>query len=530
MNDSEGAANSSGGENIFETLVRMIEQQANGGMLASILLVDEEGKRLCHAAAPSLPDAYNRAIDGLAIGPCAGSCGTAAYRRESVYVSEIATDPLWAGYRELALAHGLQACWSTPIFSRRGRLLGTFAMYYPQPRRPSEHDLRLVDVVRRTVAIAVERDEAEHALRQREQSLHVALANSQTGTFRWDPASGVYFEFDENLKRLFGLEAGTPVRMLEDLADRIHPDDTPALLEAIERRRTGSQFEMEFRVLLPDGRIRWLYDRAKLERSSDGKSSYVVGTCTDITKRKRAEQESARLAAIVESSGDAIISKDLDGIITSWNRGAEKVFGYTADEAIGQSIAMLIPAGHFDESPQILERIRRGESIDHYETVRRRKDGELIDISLTVSPLSDGQGRITGASKIARNVTDRRAAERLQVEQSLLLEMIASGRPFDDCLQSLTASVSRLQPNTRACVLLADAARRAFRHVCAAELPASFTRAVVGAPISELAIGTRGEAVYAGHPVASVDIAADERWSPEWRELCVSHGIRACHS
>src|ERR1700723_3256168 len=112
------------------------------------------------------------------------------------------------------------------------------------------------------------------------------------------------------------------------------------------------------------------------------------------------------LAAIVESSDDAIISKDLNGIIQTWNRGAERVFGYTADEVIGQPVTILIPVDRIDEEPGILARIRRGERIDHYETVRQRKDGSLIDISLTVSPMRDGDGRVAGASKIARELND----------------------------------------------------------------------------------------------------------------------------
>ena len=121
---------------------------------------------------------------------------------------------------------------------------------------------------------------------------------------------------------------------------------------------------------------------------------------------------SARLAAIVESSDDAIISKDLNGIIMSWNRGAERLFGYTADEMIGQPIQRLIPADRFEEEPRILEHIRQGQRIDHYDTVRRRKDGSLVHISLTVSPIKDGRGRIVGASKIARDITERKQAER----------------------------------------------------------------------------------------------------------------------
>ena len=136
-----------------------------------------------------------------------------------------------------------------------------------------------------------------------------------------------------------------------------------------------------------------------------------VWSFRDITERKQAQKTEAHLAAIVESSDDAIISKDLNSIITSWNRGAERLFGYTAQEAIGQPVTMLMPPERFDEEVGILERIRRGESIDHYETVRRRKDGTLLQISLTVSPMTDRNGRIVGASKIARDISERKQAE-----------------------------------------------------------------------------------------------------------------------
>ena len=129
-------------------------------------------------------------------------------------------------------------------------------------------------------------------------------------------------------------------------------------------------------------------------------------------ERLRSEVVASKLAAIVQSSDDAIISKDLNGIITSWNRGAEKIFGYTESEVVGKSITILIPPHRLDEEPGILERIRRGESIDHYETVRRKKDGTMLDISITVSPIFDAQGQAIGASKVARDITARKEAER----------------------------------------------------------------------------------------------------------------------
>src|SRR5258706_4868697 len=126
---------------------------------------------------------------------------------------------------------------------------------------------------------------------------------------------------------------------------------------------------------------------------------------------ERDSEGTRRLAAIVDSSDDAIVSKDLNGVIRSWNQGAERIFGYTAAEAIGRPITMLLPPERLDEEPNILDRIRRGERIDHYETVRLCKDGSFIDISLTVSPIKDSLDRVIGASKIARDITDRKRRE-----------------------------------------------------------------------------------------------------------------------
>jgi PAS domain S-box-containing protein len=143
--------------------------------------------------------------------------------------------------------------------------------------------------------------------------------------------------------------------------------------------------------------------------------------------RYAAERGALQLVSIVESSDDAIISKDLDGVIQTWNASAEHLFGYTAEEAVGQPVTMLIPVERQDEEPGILARLRRGERIHHYETVRRRKDGSLIDISLTVSPMRDGAGRIIGASKIARNITERKEAQRkIQESERQLQELLAA--------------------------------------------------------------------------------------------------------
>jgi PAS domain S-box-containing protein len=251
---------------------------------------------------------------------------------------------------------------------------------------------------------------AEEELRKSEERLRAALTASATGTYRWDLHSGEFLEFDENLKRLFGLPANHEVRTTEDFVRLVHGDDVPDLLAAIERSRQGEDFEMEFRVVLPDGNIRWLYDRGKMVMQR-GKPAHLVGACTDTTSRKAEETARLKLAAIVESSDDAIVSKDLNGIVTSWNLGAERMFGYTAEEMLGQPIMTIIPPELHADEVLILDKLRHGERIDHFETVRLNKSGERIDVSLTISPVKDESGRVVGAAKIARDITQRKKTE-----------------------------------------------------------------------------------------------------------------------
>lgn len=168
----------------------------------------------------------------------------------------------------------------------------------------------------------------------------------------------------------------------------------------------------------PDGsRVRFLAAPTPLFDEA-GSMTGAVNMLVDVTERHRNEEAAQVLAAIVESSEDAILSKDLDGHIMSWNRGAQRLFGYTAEEAVGQLVTMLIPDDRLDEEPVILAKIQRGERVEHFETIRRRKDGSLVDISLTISPIRAPDGSVIGASKVARDISDRRQAEQ---EQRLVL-------------------------------------------------------------------------------------------------------------
>jgi PAS domain S-box-containing protein len=162
-------------ESTLEALVRAVEEQSTSGIMGSILLLDEQGRRLRHGAAPSLPEAYCAAIDGIEIGPAVGSCGTAAYTGKPVFVADIGADPLWAGFKDLALSHGLRACWSIPIKTGADKVLGTFAMYHCQPREPLEEDLALVGLITNTASMVIERKRAEAALRELNETLEARV-------------------------------------------------------------------------------------------------------------------------------------------------------------------------------------------------------------------------------------------------------------------------------------------------------------------------------------------------------------------
>ena len=211
-------------------------------------------------------------------------------------------------------------------------------------------------------------------------------------------------------ERLFGYTAAYVTGRSVSL---IVPDDRvaeeTAALEHISQGETVDHFET---VRLAQGGERIEVSLALSPiKAATGEVTGVSRIARDVRKRRRLDELRGRLAAIVDSSDDAIVSKTLEGIITSWNRGAEQLFGYTAAEAVGQSILLIVPPERHAEEHEVLARIRRGDSVHHFDTIRRRKDGSQVEISLTVSPVRDEEGRTVGASKIARDITDRRRAE-----------------------------------------------------------------------------------------------------------------------
>ncbi len=252
----------------------------------------------------------------------------------------------------------------------------------------------------------------EEKLQRSEAYLAEAQRLTHTGSWAWRVAGGEALHLSEEWYRIYGFDPENGPPAFEQLLQRTHPEDRAKWKGAIDRATDRkSDYEVEFRILLPDATTKYIHTVGHPVLNASGDLVEFVGSSTDITERKRAEQATRLLAAIVESSHDAIVSKTLNGVITSWNKGAEGLFGYPAEEAVGQNITMIIPPERRDEERTIIEQLTRGERVDHFETVRRRKDGSLIDVSLTISPMKDASGRVVGASKLARDITERKRAE-----------------------------------------------------------------------------------------------------------------------
>lgn len=308
--------------------------------------------------------------------------------------------PMAVALREQQPIRGLRAIAERPD--------GTRVAFFPYPTPLFDTSGALVGAINMLVDVS-DHDRHESELRAKERRFRALVEASAQIVWTTD-ADGLAVE-DSPSWRAFTGQSYEQWKGCGWLA-AVHPEDrarvSDAWREAVASERS---VKMEYRVRHVSGHWRWMLASGTPVRDASGAVREWVGMNSDITERKNAERARQLLATIVDSSYDAIVSKDLCGVISSWNRGATRLFGYTADEVIGKPVSLLIPPDRQDEEPAILERIRRGERVEPYETIRVRKDGALIDVSLTVSPVKDADGNVIGASKIARDSSERKRAE-----------------------------------------------------------------------------------------------------------------------
>ena len=355
---------------ILETLVSAIESQFPG-MLGSVLLLDEDGVHMRHGAARSLPADFNAAVHGLPIGPRAGSCGTAAFRGEAVYVEDLRTDPLWDDYRALAMPLGLVAAWSQPIMDGSGRVLGTFAMYYRHPALPGPRHLFLMESAVHMASIAISRHRERVALEEMDARLVTAQKVACLGFFEWNLKTNTMYCSDEAY-RLWGLQCNAGFASPDIIGKVVHPDDLEMVQEALQKVILGlDEYDITHRIVHSDGRVIWVQAQAELSRDPHSDADVLLGTMLDNTRRITAEvalERMTRLYAALSQCNQAIVRCESEEVLFPTICRVAVEFG-------GMRMAWI---GKLDESTRMIQRVASfgvGEAYSHSLEIPLHGDG-----------------------------------------------------------------------------------------------------------------------------------------------------------
>jgi PAS domain S-box-containing protein len=397
---------------ILDSLCRFAEGQARG-VLASISLLD--GDRLWRGAAPSLPKAYTDAINGAVIGPSAGSCGTAAYRGEPVIVEDIASDPLWSAYRDLALSHSLRACWSTPV-SPRGKVIATFAMYHREPQRPSQRDQEIVDQITQLAGVAIQHKLAHEKLQRSEAYLAETEKLTHTGSWAWDVRTQKVLYCSDEMFRIFGLDPLESLPTRKNFRQRIHPEDRDWVDKRFEKllRERVDSFD-EYRALLPDGTVKHIMSSGHPVFDEDGELIEIIGTAVDVTDRKRAELERRRLALLVEQADDLMGISDLSGGTPIYlNKAGMNMVGFDNWEEARErrGIHYIFPEDRQFVNEVLWPTVLEKGSWSGEMRFRHFKTGDPIPILYSCFRIDDpNTGQPVNVGNVCRDITERKRVE-----------------------------------------------------------------------------------------------------------------------
>jgi PAS domain S-box-containing protein len=449
---------------ILDYLCATIDAQAPKTM-TTVLLLDGYGK-LWPAAGPRVPSGWSVAITPLAIGPRVGSCGTAAFLKKRIITTDIANDPLWAGYKDLALSYGLRAAWSQPLIAKNGDVLGTFAMYFAEPRSPSDGDVQLIEGAGQIALIAIERKRAEEELRRSETYLAEAQRLSLTGSFGWNVSTGELV-WSEETYRIVGYERSTKPT-LDLLFERIHPEDRSFVQESIDRAmRAGTDLDFDHRLMMPDGFVKHLHVVAHAVRDELDQREYL-GAVSDVSARKNADErhegDQRQIRRIIDAIPQHITVLGPDGTVLYGNCAVLEYTGVTAEQF--QTGEFYLRIVHPEDLERIQEEARqglaRGVSFE-LEHRSRRNDGQYRWFLVRYKPLHDEKGQILRWYATGTDIEDhKRAEERMENENLALREEIDRTSMFEEIvgssekLRAVLLQVAKVAPMDSTVLILGE--------------------------------------------------------------------------
>jgi len=458
---------------VLEDLCRTIDAQAPGA-ISSVLLMDPDGKRLWPGAVSRVPSGFIQAIAPLTIGPCVGSCGTAAFLKERVVVSDIANDPLWAPFRDLALSYGFGAGWSQPIVSKDKQVLGTFGLYYSEPRVPTASELRLIEGAGHVALIAIETERTHAALQQAlaeirksEERLRLIIDTIPAQAWRGLPDGSVDY-FNQRWHDYTGLSPEEAHGW--GWKDVIHPEDAARAIDkwTHEVLPSGKSGEIEVRLRRFDGEYRWFILRVEPLRDELGQVTQWYGTNTDIDDLKRAEgklrSDEQELRRITDAIPQTIIVLGTDGTVIHANQSALDYTGLAMEEVMATDFRARV------FYPEDVERLRderqralsRGIPFEN-EQRARRKDGQYRWFLIRYNPLFDEQGNLLRWYATGTDIHDRKQVEeRMRNENLALREEIDRSSMFEEIvgssevLRKVLTQVDRVAPTDSTVLIVGE--------------------------------------------------------------------------
>lgn len=398
---------------VLESISVSVEQ-FNTGMLCSILLLDDEGKHLLIGAAPSLPEFYNTAIHGMAIGMGAGSCGTAAFTGKRVIVDDTQSHPYWTAFKELAQKAELMSCWSEPIFSSQGKILGTFAIYHHYPHQPTDIDIKLIEQTAQLASIAIEKHQARLALKASEERWAFAIEGSGDGVWDRDMQTDQII-YSKRWKEMLGYtEKDVPPNSNQWL-EYINPEDRKAVRQTMQDCLEGKfqKYAIKYRVHCKGDDVRWILDRGMVvNRDNENKPLRIVGTHSDITEAKEAEDQLKLAASVFSHACEGITITDAKGCIIEVNDTFTKITGYSREEVLGKNPNLLQSGRQAAEFYTEMWATLQQKGSWAGEVWNRRKNGEVYAESLTISAVHDSSGNEMNYVGLFTDITEQKAHQK----------------------------------------------------------------------------------------------------------------------